>query len=105
MVGLVAFLIALGMAGIAVVADFKLGVPLVWPMVLLTATWAAWDSTRIRIREYQTGVALSPVSLWLGMALLWIVVFPWYLAARYRFQKGTLPRKALPLAPASRPPA
>jgi hypothetical protein len=103
MVGLVAFLLSLGLAVIVGVAQAKLGVPLVWPMILVTASWAAWDSTKIRIREYQTGVALAPVALWFGIAFLWIVGFPWYLAARYRAQNGTLPRKVQ--APAVAPPA
>ena len=98
MVGLVAFLISLVFAVMLGVAQTKLGVPLVWPMIVITASWAAWDSTRIRIRDYKTGVALHPAALWVGIFFLWIIGFPWYLAARYRIQNGTLPRKDQPAA-------
>ena len=98
MVGLVAFLGSLVLAVIVGVAQSKLGVPLMWPMILATASWAAWDSTKVRIREYQTGVALHPVALWFGISFLWIVGFPWYLAARYKAKNGTLARKPVPAA-------
>src|SRR5215813_1199160 len=68
----------------ATLVEMHLHVPVILPLVLATATWAAWDSTRIGIRDYRSGIALSPVTLWFGIALLWIVGFPWYLTVRYR---------------------
>lgn len=58
-----------------------------------TAAWAAWDSDRIRVRDYVSGVSYSPVVLFFAISMCWGVGFPWYLAVRSRIRNGTQPRK------------
>lgn len=93
MVGFVAFILSVVVVVVASMLEKATGLPVVWAMILATASWAAWDSNRIHVREYKSGVALHPVGLWFGVALLWIVGFPWYLAVRYRIKAGTQERK------------
>lgn len=57
-------------------------------MVVGTAIWAAIDSSRIELRRYKSGIAYGPTILFLGVALLWIVGFPWYLVVRGRIKEG-----------------
>ena len=70
------------------------GAWLVWAMVLATAAWAAFDSSKLRAHEYKSGVALKAPALFLGIALLWILGFPWYLIFRERVKSGRAIRKA-----------
>ena len=76
MAGIIAFIISLALVVVAAMAGNATKLPLIHLLILGTATWAAWDSTQIRLREYKSGVALHPVALWFGIALLWIVGFP-----------------------------
>jgi hypothetical protein len=103
MVGFIAFLSCVVLVILASIVQTITHLPVVLILVLVTASWAAWDSTRIQLRDYKSGIALNPVGLWIGIALLWIVGFPWYLTVRYRIKAGTQERKvaaALPVAPA-----
>ena len=63
------------------------------PVVLLSALWAAWDSSKIDLPRYKTGIAYPPVVLFLLVGLLWIVGFPWYVYARQKVQRGELGMK------------
>jgi hypothetical protein len=54
-----------------------------------TALWAAIDSSKIHLRLYKSGIACHPVVLFFGIALLWIIGFPWYLSMRYKIKIGT----------------
>ena len=65
-----------------------------WPFIFATACWAAWDSRKVRLQEYRSGIAASPLMLWFGVMLLWIVAFPLCLVARRQIQAGQLARKA-----------
>jgi hypothetical protein len=64
-------------------------VSLTWVMVLITAIWAAVDSSKIHLKRYKSGISYGPVVLFLGFLLLWIVAFPWYLIVRYKIKTGT----------------
>jgi hypothetical protein len=72
----------------SVVVEAGTGLPLTVFMVLGTALWAAVDSNRIGLRRYKSGVALGPIALFFGIALLWIVGFPWYVTVRGRIKRG-----------------
>jgi len=65
-------------------------------IVVGTSLWAALDSARIRIREHKTALASHPVVLFIGMVLLWVVFFPWYLVVRSRIRAGWLERREHP---------
>lgn len=71
----------------------KLPILVMYIIVFGTAIWAAIDSSKIQLKKYKTGIALSPIVLFIGIALLWIVGFPWYLSVRYKIKHGTLPLK------------
>lgn len=58
--------------------------------VLATSIWAAIDSSRLRLREYNTLLATGPIHLFMGVLLLWIVVFPSYLVVRSKIRAGLL---------------
>lgn len=57
------------------------------------AAWVAFDSRRIRIRDYHTSLAYGPGILFLLTLCVWIVVFPWYLAVRDLIKSGRAIRK------------
>lgn len=58
-------------------------------VIVITAIWAAVDSSKIQFRRYQSGISCGPVVLFFGFLLLWVVAFPWYLSMRYRILAGT----------------
>ena len=60
-----------------------------WVMVLITAIWAAVDSSKIHLKRYKSGIAHGPVVIFLSVLLLWIIAFPWYLIVRHKIQTGT----------------
>lgn len=86
--GLLAFGLTLG----SVVAMFVLTPFIVIPA---TALWAAWDSGQVKLSSYETGIAYSPMVLFVVICLLWIVGFPWYVVARQKIKQGALPLKAV----------
>ena len=94
-----ALLVTLALLAAIMVSPMPVG----WAIVLFSAAWAAYDSTRIEIRRYKTGMALHPFGIFVGVALLWIIGFPWYLIVRGRIKSGALTPKASaaePLPPA-----
>jgi hypothetical protein len=63
-------------------------------MVPLTALWAAVDSSKLRLRQFESGISCRPLFLFIGICLLWIVAFPWYLIVRGRIKDGVQQEKA-----------
>ncbi|HTY87324.1 MAG TPA: hypothetical protein VMB80_07655 [Candidatus Acidoferrum sp.] len=53
------------------------------------ALWAAVDSTKIQLKRYKSGISYGPIVLFIAIALLWIIGFPWYLVMRYKIKTGT----------------
>jgi len=72
-----------------------------WIMLLGTSLWAAFDSSKIQLKRYKSGISYGPVVLFLGCALVWIVGFPWYLIMRYRIKTGAAVLKESATAPAA----
>ena len=60
-------------------------------IVLVSAIWAAVDSTRLKVRD-KTQLIAHPVLLGFGMCLIWFVTFPWYLIARTKIKAGVMPK-------------
>ena len=58
-----------------------------------TAVWAAVDSKRLQMHKYKSGIGLKPAGIFLGVLLLWIIGFPWYLSARYKVRHNLMPLK------------
>ena len=67
----------------------SVSISLGWFIVLGTGIWAAIDSSKIQLKRYKSGISYGPVVLFIAIALLWIIGFPWYLVMRYRIKTGT----------------
>lgn len=67
-------------------------------VVQATAVCAAVDSPRLELKKYRSGIATGPVALFIGVALLWIIGFPWYLVVRGKIRTGTMPLNTTPVA-------
>jgi hypothetical protein len=83
-----AILFTIGLAAACLVISSLTGFNLIWFLVLGTGLWAAIDSSKIQFRRYKSQIACGPLVLFVGCLFLWIVVFPWYLAMRYKIKSG-----------------
>ena len=63
-------------------------------VVLGTSVWVAIDAEKHKLAQYEQGLG-GPVGACLGSLLLWVIVFPWYLAIRSRIRAGVQPVKTL----------
>jgi len=81
---------ALSLVCIAVADD---GSPFFSALIIVdlwvSAIWAGFDSKKIQLIRYKSGISYGPWSIWAGCLMLWIVAFPWYLAIRYKIKAGT----------------
>jgi hypothetical protein len=94
MVGFVAFVGSIILLWFAVFFGWLFNLPVAPLLVIIaTAAWAAWDSKKIELRSYKSSLAVDPVPLGIGVAALWPIGFPWYLAIRHRIKSGNLMRK------------
>ncbi len=62
--------------------------------IVAISLWVTVDSYKVRLRTYQTRIALHPIALFNAMMFLWPVVFPWYLIVCSKIGDGTLPKKS-----------
>ena len=88
-----AILFTLAILGATLVLSELVGFNLVWILIFATAVWAAIDSSRLQLKKYKSGIAYGPIVVFVVVALLWIVGFPWYLVARYKIRHGLLELK------------
>ena len=86
---LIAILFTIGLLLVCGIVSHLIHFSLTWFMVLGTALWAAIDSKKIQLKRYKSGISYGPVVLFIAVALLWILGFPWYLAMRYKIKTGT----------------
>lgn len=70
---------------------------LTWILIGVTSFWAAIDSKRIELNRYKLGFACRPIVLFCLCYLLWILIFPWYLWARFKINAGALVLKDEPV--------
>jgi hypothetical protein len=61
-------------------------------LVLGTSLWVGFDASTHKLDKYESGFG-GPTGACLGSLLLWIFVFPWYLAVRSRIRAGVQPIK------------
>ena len=84
------FLAALALAACAVWVALVLqqitGLPVLLGLILGTALWAAWDSSKLGFSKYKGGN--SPVVVFLGVLAAWILVLPWYVTKRRSVKLG-----------------
>jgi hypothetical protein len=62
--------------------------------IVAISVWTAVDSHKVRLAEYRTRIALSPIALFNVMIFLWPLVFPWYLIVCSKIGDGSLARKS-----------
>lgn len=70
--------------------------------IVAISLWATADSHKVRLRTYQTKIALHPIALFNAMMLLWPVFFPWYLIICSKIGDGTLPQKSKGVPPGNK---
>jgi hypothetical protein len=61
--------------------------------IVVISPWVTVDSYQVRLRAYQTRIALHPIALFNAMMFLWPIIFPWYLIVCSKIGDGTLPKK------------
>ncbi len=83
---------------LSVIASTYAHFSVVMPMVLATSLWVAFDSSKLQLSRYKSGISYGPVALFVACALLWIVGFPWYLVMRDKIKSGTAVLKDAPQA-------
>jgi len=57
-------------------------------VIVITAIWAAVDSSKIQLKRYRSGISYGPVVLFLVFLLLWVIAFPWYLIVGHKIMTG-----------------
>lgn len=76
-------------------------------LMMLSSVVCGWVSYSSKMYRHNTGLPENPVAVTLVVALLWIVGFPWFIAAWYDVTHGgailrpgwTPPTASLPLKP------
>jgi hypothetical protein len=71
------------------------GAPLAAFMVIGSALWVYFDSRKLGLARYRTGL-MNPEVATIGCFLMWIVAFPWYLNTRHRIRLGVQPLREPP---------
>ncbi|HET7461499.1 MAG TPA: hypothetical protein VFJ82_09620 [Longimicrobium sp.] len=64
-------------------------------VVIGTSLWVYFDAKKLDLGRYRTGL-MNPEVVTIGCFLLWIIAFPWYLSARDKIRRGTMPLKEPP---------
>ena len=72
------------LATVVLALSFAIGFNLMFFLPLGSAFWVARDDDKLVRRGYDTRIPCRPGILILGVLLLWIFVFPWYLLVRHR---------------------
>ena len=85
----IAILFSIGLLAACIVISALIRFNITWIMVVGTALWAAIDSSKIELKRYKSGISYGPVVVFIAIAFLWIVGFPWYLAVRHKIKTGT----------------
>ncbi len=85
---LLALLITVGLIIVDWVVSALLSFDVSWILVGITSIWAAIDSNKIELTRYKLGGSWRPIVLFALCNLVWIIVFPWYLWARFKIKAG-----------------
>ena len=81
------------MLGVAALATWVSGyVPFnaFYPVLGISAAWAAWDSHELHIKVYDSPMAMPPLGIAAAILLGWPITVPWYLKLRYRVRHGLI---------------
>jgi hypothetical protein len=72
-------------------------------LAFVTSAVAAYDSTRVHLQRYESGISYGPVGLFVVCALFWPFGLIWYLVVRVRIRLGKMPFKKPPAGAAISP--
>lgn len=89
MKALLAILITVGLLAAFYVLSALIYFDVTGILIWLSALWVGIDSAKIRFNRYKSGLPGKPVVLFCGCVVLWFIIFPWYLWARFRIKDGT----------------
>lgn len=81
--------LTIGLIVLSILASALVHFSVVMPMVLLTSLWVAFDSAKLQLSRYKSGISYGPVVMFFACLLLWAVGFPWYLVMRDKILSGT----------------
>ena len=71
--------------------------PLIWAFVVFgTSALAAYDSTRVRLLRYKSGISYGPIGVFIVCAFFWPFALIWYAVVRVRIALGRMPEKRRP---------
>jgi lysylphosphatidylglycerol synthetase-like protein (DUF2156 family) len=79
---------SLGLVVLSVILSEMLKFNVVTLMIFTTALWAAWDSSKIHLKKYRSGISFGPLLIFICHIGLWIIAFPWYLTMKYKIKNG-----------------
>jgi hypothetical protein len=65
----------------------------IYVVVWATAIWAAIDSKRLDITQYDSALAIAPLGVLIALVLFWPITFPWYLKLHWRVKNGEIGQK------------
>ena len=68
----------------------------IYVIVWATAIWAAIDSKRLDITQYDSALAIAPLGVLIALVLFWPITFPWYLKLHWRVKNGEIGQKGEP---------
>jgi hypothetical protein len=57
-------------------------------IIFVSSVWAAFDSSKMQLKRYKSGISYGPVVIFIGCMLLWIVAMPWYLWMRHKIESS-----------------
>lgn len=89
LVFLAAVAVAIGAIWVAAVLQQASGFPVVLGLVVGSALWAAWDSSKLHFSKHKGGN--SPAIVFFGVLALWVLMLPWYIARRRDVKRGMVP--------------
>ena len=58
--------------------------------IIGSSAWVAYDSSKINIQHYSTGLSYKPRLLFFLALVSWCISVPWYLVLRYRIKQGKI---------------
>lgn len=67
-----------------------------WVVALGGALWAAWQSRRHGLQQFERVFPLEPLALGATVLFLFPVTFPWFLRLRHKALRGRLPVRTRP---------
>jgi hypothetical protein len=68
----------------------------IYVVVWATAIWAAFDSKKLEVTQYDSSLAIAPIGVLIALVLFWPITFPWYLKLHWRIKNGEIGQRGEP---------